>query len=59
MRDYSLHFVFFFRSDQGRRRTGEARTMCVSLFEWGKKAGVENIMDLPCGREFEAVYQRR
>ena len=31
--------------------------MCISLFERGEEAGVENIMDLPCGWEFEAVYQ--
>ena len=49
MGDDGFHFVLFFRSDQGRRRGREARTMCVRLFEQGKKASVENIMDLPCG----------
>ena len=32
--------------------------MRVCLFEWGKKAGVENIMNFPCGRQFEAVRER-
>ena len=57
VRDYGFHFVFFFRSDQGWRRDGEARTMCVGLFEQGKKAGVENIMNLPCVRKSKAVYK--
>ena len=59
MRYYGFNFVFFFRSDQGRQRGGEARAMCIHLFERGKEACVENIMDLPCGRQFEAVYKRR
>ena len=50
MGDDGFHFVFFFRSDQGQRRNGEAGTMCVSLFERGDKASMEDIMDLPCGR---------
>ena len=58
MRDYGFHFIFFFRSDQGRRRDGETRTMCVGLFERGKKAGVENIMNLPCVWKSEAVHKR-
>ena len=50
VRDYGFHFVFFFRSDQGQRRSGEAGAMHISLFEQGQKAGVENIMNFPCGR---------
>ena len=59
VRNYSLDFVFFFRSDQGWQGNREAGTMCVHLFEWGEKACVENIMDLPHGRQLEAVYERR
>ena len=33
--------------------------MCVSLFERGEKAGVEDIMDFPCGWQPEAVYKQR
>ena len=33
--------------------------MCVHLFEQGKKACMENIMDLPSGREFKAIHERR
>ena len=59
MRYYGFNFVFFFRSDQGRRGGGEARAVYIGLFERGKKACVENIMDFPCGRQFKAVHERR
>ena len=52
-------FVLFFRSDQSRQRGGVAGAMRVCLFEWGKKACMENIMDFPCGREFEAIHEWR
>ena len=50
VRDYGFDFVFFFRSDQGRRRGGEAWAVHIGLFERGKKTCVENIMNFPCGR---------
>ena len=59
VRDYSLYFIFFFRSDQGWRRSEEVGAMCIGLFERGEKAGVEDIMDFPCGQKFEAICKRR
>ena len=56
MRDDGFHFVFFFRSDQSRGRSGEVGAMHVGLFEQGQKTGVEDIMDFPCGRQLEAIH---
>ena len=33
--------------------------MCVRLFEQGEKASMEDIMDLPCGWQLEAVHEWR
>ena len=45
-----INLIFFFSIDHVRRRSGEVRSMCVSFSIRGKKGGMEDIMDFPCGR---------
>ena len=45
-----INLVFFFGINHVRRRSGEVGSMCVGFSIRGKKGGVEDIMDFPCGR---------
>ena len=46
-----INLVFFFSINHVGRRLGEVRSMCVGFFIRGKKGGMEDIMDFPCGRQ--------
>ena len=54
-----IHFIFFFGINQVRRRSGEGGTMCFGLSIRRYKSGMEDVVDLPCGRKVESVYQGR
>ena len=45
-----INLVLFFGIHCIRRRLGEVGSMCVGFSIRGKKGGVEDIMDFPCGR---------
>ena len=46
-----INFVLFFSINHVGRRLGEVGSMCVGFSIRGKKGGVEDIMDFPCGRQ--------
>ena len=45
-----INLILFFGINHIGRRSGEVRSMCVSFLIRGKKGGVEDIMNFPCGR---------
>ena len=46
-----INLVFFFGINHVRRRSGEVRSMCVGFTIRGKKGGMEDIVNFPCGRQ--------
>ena len=45
-----INFILFFGINRVRRSSGEVQSMHVDFLIRGKKGGVEDIMDFPCGR---------
>ena len=45
-----INFILFFGINRVGRRLGEVESMCVGFSIREKEGGVEDIMDIPCGR---------